>query len=232
MIKKNMYYLFLGLAVLLGGCASSPKQELFRAQSAVAKAFEAEAPRWAPTEYQAASAALKDGEEMVGLKKYGKAREILTLAELHALRALIISHQEKALIKEQESKIPGADLPQRPPPKKTQKPAPPPLEDARAETAEEPPSPSLPQQYTVNDGENLWHIAARRDIYADAFLWPILYRANRDQIRDPRQIYPGQVLDIPRNLSEKEKEEAIAGAHESDIFPIELILPNRHPVMH
>ncbi len=57
--------------------------------------------------------------------------------------------------------------------------------------------------YTVRRGETLPQIAARSEIYNDASLWTLLYRANRDQIRDPKQLWPGQVLSIPRGGGEK-----------------------------
>jgi len=81
--------------------------------------------------------------------------------------------------------------------------------------------------YTVNEGETLWSIAARRDVYSDALLWPLIYKANRDQIKDPRQIYPGQSLTIPRDFSEQDKETAREVARRSDIFPLDLIIRNR-----
>lgn len=62
----------------------------------------------------------------------------------------------------------------------------------------------LPVYHTVMRGETLPQIAARSDVYNDQTLWPLLYRANRDQIRDPGQIQPGQVLRIPRNVSREE----------------------------
>lgn len=52
--------------------------------------------------------------------------------------------------------------------------------------------------YTVRRGETLPQIAARAEIYNDASLWPLIYRANRDQIRDPKRLWPGQILTIPR----------------------------------
>ena len=58
--------------------------------------------------------------------------------------------------------------------------------------------------YTVRRGETLPQIAARSEIYNDSSLWPIIYRANRDQIRDPKQLWPGQVLKIPRHFSRDE----------------------------
>lgn len=58
---------------------------------------------------------------------------------------------------------------------------------------------SLPTSYTVNRGDCLWNISGKEMIYADPIKWPRLYRANRDQIKDPDLIYPDQVLDVPRD---------------------------------
>ncbi|NIQ95283.1 MAG: LysM peptidoglycan-binding domain-containing protein, partial [Desulfuromonadales bacterium] len=80
--------------------------------------------------------------------------------------------------------------------------------------------PPLPREYVVRDGETLWSIAARRVVYRDALLWPLIYRANRDQIKDPRQIFPQQVLTIPRSVSDEEKEAAREKARRSEIFPV------------
>jgi nucleoid-associated protein YgaU len=62
--------------------------------------------------------------------------------------------------------------------------------------------------YTVRRGETLPQIAARTEIYNDSSQWPLIYRANRDQIRDPKQLWPGQVLKIPRHFSRDEALEA------------------------
>jgi hypothetical protein len=67
---------------------------------------------------------------------------------------------------------------------------------------------ALPVYHTVARGETLPLIAALADVYGDQMLWPLLYRANRDQIRDPAHIWPGQILRIPRNLSNEEIDEA------------------------
>ena len=71
--------------------------------------------------------------------------------------------------------------------------------------------------HTVKRGETLPQIAAQSDVYNDYRLWPLLYRANRDQISDPRHIWPGQVLRIPRNLSREEISEARRYAQEKPI---------------
>lgn len=49
--------------------------------------------------------------------------------------------------------------------------------------------------HEVQPGESLWVIAA--NTIGDPRLWPALYRANRDQIKDPTLLYPGQKLAIP-----------------------------------
>lgn len=55
--------------------------------------------------------------------------------------------------------------------------------------------------YTVGtwqkDRDCLWNIAGKQDIYSDPFMWPKIWQANTDQIRNPDLIYPGQVLRIP-----------------------------------
>ena len=48
---------------------------------------------------------------------------------------------------------------------------------------------------TVQPGATLWAIA--RDRYGEGQLYLQLYEANKDQIRDPDLIYPGQVFDLP-----------------------------------
>lgn len=71
----------------------------------------------------------------------------------------------------------------------------------------EPPLPQ-PPSHTVRRGETLPQIAARTEIYNDSSLWPLIYRANRDQIRDPKQLWPGQILKIPRHFTREEAIEA------------------------
>lgn len=67
---------------------------------------------------------------------------------------------------------------------------------------------ALSASHTVKRGETLPSIAALPEVYDDPCLWPLLYRANRDQIKDPKRIWPGQVLRIPRNVSREEISEA------------------------
>ena len=50
--------------------------------------------------------------------------------------------------------------------------------------------------YVVVEGDSLSRIAQRR--YGDGRKWPRIYEANRDVIKDPDLIYPGQRLRMPQ----------------------------------
>ena len=51
------------------------------------------------------------------------------------------------------------------------------------------------QTYTVAAGDSLSKIAKK--LYGDANQWRKIFEANRDQIKNPDLIHPGQVLKIP-----------------------------------
>jgi nucleoid-associated protein YgaU len=55
--------------------------------------------------------------------------------------------------------------------------------------------PEAARTLEVVPGDTLWSIAA--SAMGDGTLWPALYRANRDRIKDPARIYPGQHLAVP-----------------------------------
>ena len=57
--------------------------------------------------------------------------------------------------------------------------------------------------YTVVRGDHLWGIAKKKEHYANPFAWPVIYKSNRDQIKNPDLIFPKQIFKIP-NLTEEE----------------------------
>lgn len=65
-----------------------------------------------------------------------------------------------------------------------------------------------PSTYQVKKGETVIDIARRREIFNDQFMWPLIYKANRDQMRDPKVVFPGQILSIPRDITFEEIIEA------------------------
>ncbi len=49
----------------------------------------------------------------------------------------------------------------------------------------------------VQPGNSLWRIARR--VLGSGYHFSVIYEANRDQIRDPDLIYPGQIMEVPAN---------------------------------
>ena len=51
------------------------------------------------------------------------------------------------------------------------------------------------KEYVVVSGDSLSKIAKRE--YGDANAWPRIFEANKDVLKDPNKIFPGQKLRIP-----------------------------------
>jgi len=49
----------------------------------------------------------------------------------------------------------------------------------------------------ADDRDCLWNIAGKSEIYNDALLWPKVWQANTEIIRNPDVIFPGQRLTLP-----------------------------------
>lgn len=227
MFRTLVGYIAIFQFLVLAGCAAAPRQELEAARNAVARAYASGAPTYAQNQYQDASAALRDSEHLVHRGSYAEARRLLPRAEelaRNATEAAIAEQLRLERERQQEARLQERLRAQTPPPVEKVEPPPPkpaPPTPPKPEPVEPPPPLT---SYAVGEGENLWTISARPEIYGEAMLWPLLYRANRDQIKDPRQIYPGQVLGIPRCVPKEELDEARAAAKESDVFPVDSLM--------
>lgn len=78
--------------------------------------------------------------------------------------------------------------------------------------------------YEVARGDSLWSISGMSSIYGDPYQWPLIYRANTDQIDDADLIYPGQDLAIEVNPDSGDVDAAVDHARnrgEWSVGPVE-----------
>ena len=69
------------------------------------------------------------------------------------------------------------------------------VQGGSSSTAPQPPQPQE-RTYTVQKGDSLSKIA--KAFYGKANKWTVIYEANKDSIKNPDLIYPGQVFRIPQ----------------------------------
>ncbi len=58
-------------------------------------------------------------------------------------------------------------------------------------------APAKPTTYVVKKGDSLWKISGR--VYGNPLKWTRIYKANKEKVKHPNKIYPGQVLTIPQD---------------------------------
>lgn len=88
---------------------------------------------------------------------------------------------------------------------------------AAAPTPETTPAPEK-ESYVVKKGDSLWKISSQSSVLGDPFRWPLLFRANRDQIEDPDLIQVSQDLNYEKDYSADEVASAVEKAKETPPF--------------
>ena len=66
--------------------------------------------------------------------------------------------------------------------------------------------------YTVASGDSLWSIAGKGQTYGNPYAWPLIYKANKAQIKDADLIFAGQVFSIDTAISGIEMDAAVQHA--------------------
>jgi nucleoid-associated protein YgaU len=69
------------------------------------------------------------------------------------------------------------------------------MQDGPKDKAKASPSWDATQWHEVKPGESLWKIATHD--YGDGSLYTTIFEANRDALKDPNLIHPGQKLRVP-----------------------------------
>lgn len=69
------------------------------------------------------------------------------------------------------------------------------VKTTRSTTTSPAPAPNKNKTYTVKRGDCLWNIAKK--FYGNGSKYTVIYNANKNKIKNPNLIYPGQVLTIP-----------------------------------
>ena len=111
-----------------------------------------------------------------------------------------------------------------PPPMAEVPPAPEPTPEPTALPTEEPAAPPPPPEanpcnkYIVVKGDTLWDISGSGSGYKDNFQWPLIFKANRDQIVDPDLIYPKQEFCIRQDFTDQEIKKARKDASDTPVY--------------
>ncbi|MCW8955847.1 MAG: LysM peptidoglycan-binding domain-containing protein [Gammaproteobacteria bacterium] len=191
LLAKPLFIILLVLG-LAAGCASTPDMVADQATAeqaiADAKASNAEAEKIG-AEWRDTGSMIKDAEAALAAGDYAKAIELANDAQRQADNAIAQAQAEDARLRGDGT-----------------------LTDASEDMSSSVNAAGSVSQYEVMGGDNLWNISGKDEVYSNAYQWPLIYKANRDKIKDADLIYPGQVFDIDRDASSSDIDAAITHA--------------------
>ena len=172
---------------LITGCAStSETDDAALAQQAIAEAKAANAEAKAlNAEWRDTGELIKQAEEKYAAEDYQAAIELANKAKQQAELAIAQAEAEN-------KKFLNANA-----------------DDSALDAASSGGRAGTVTSYSVVRGDNLWSISGKDEVYADPYQWPLIYKTNRDKIKDADLIYPGQVFDIDQNASASEIDAAV-----------------------
>ncbi len=201
-------FLFLSLAAI-SACARPPVKEMAGAGVAISAARAAGAEAHAPAGYRRARHLFDRSVRDVEASEYGQGRKHALEARKVALEAEEVAWRARRIEeKERREQSPMEGQPRIiPTARAILKLSSQSNENGRKHSALAA-RPAL--RHRVVLGESLWKISGYPRVYNDPFKWPLLYRANREQIADPDLIYSGQKLKIERDHNPQD----VAGAIE------------------
>ena len=186
--------LVLGLAV---GCASTPDDvdtmaDQASAEQAIAAAKTSNAQaKTMGAEWRDTDAMIKSAEEALAAGDYAKATELADKARRQSENAMQQAKAEQDRLAQSGAVSASVDD-----------------SSSRQGSAVM----AGDNQYEVVGGDNLWNISGKGDIYGNPYQWPLIYKANRNKIKDADLIYSGQVLDIDRDASSADVDAAVTHA--------------------
>jgi len=183
---------------LMAGCASTPEQsaapvaDQASAEKAIAdaKSANAEAKKMGH-EWRDTGKIIKQAEAALAAGDYQKAMDLADKARRQGENAQQQAREQNAKLDAENGT--GAAM-------------------ASEDSANQTGSMGKADSYQVVAGDNLWNISGKDEIYANPYEWPLIYKANRDKIKDADLIYPGQVFDIDQNASAADVDAAVQHA--------------------
>jgi nucleoid-associated protein YgaU len=183
-------------------------EKLEAAKTALANMQKAEIPAEFSADLETASSLVKYSGEDFENKSYlpSMTKSSDALALLNTMTIAMEKKREEARISGEKGVLPGEGR----------------------DLAGTPSDAAIPGEYVVRYNPKkrdcLWRIG--HTVYRDARLWPLIYIANRDQIKDPDLIFPGQKFKIPpiprkETVKEEKKEGAKSPEEAGEKQPVD-----------